>query len=247
MEEEKEIQELKSEFIRTKRQGLKTRKLWDLNYGQHSLIVGGTGSGKSVFMCGNEDQSIQGLLTNPEYLRYKYHNIFLIHEDYDGDAYEMLRLPPNHILKTYDNKQIAEAYEWAKMRRATKGEKTLFILEDCLVKLVENKDKRNAEANILEQMLCNGRKNHISVMLITQRYKSVSPTIRANLSFLVCFDTVINAEYLAIRDDFKPRGMPTKLFESIWDDIFSKKYGTLTVDLRAGQKGQIYKNLEYYI
>lgn len=148
-------------------------------------IVGGSGSGKTSLLS--------LLLIDPKKEFYNNlwlgENVYIFSGSYKTDfkvkkIVEVLAVPDSNIFTEYDDDILNLLYEQIEERIQQKDyAHSLFIFDD-LSYSSEIRSKRN---NALGRLYQNGRKNLVSSIFISQKYSSILPAVRVNLSGLILY------------------------------------------------------------
>jgi len=175
---------------------IKKKLIFDVPF--RLAIVGGSGSGKTSLL--------NLLLIDPLKEFYKDlfdgENVYIFSGSYKTDLkikklVEVLDVPSSNIFTEYDDSALGVIYDTIEERIQKKEfEHSLFIFDD-LSYSSEIRAKRN---NSLGKLYQNGRKNLISSIFISQKYSSILPSVRVNLSGLILYQ-VPHSELEAVARD----------------------------------------------
>ena len=161
-------------------------------------IVGGSGSGKTSLLS--------LLLIDPKKEFYNNHflgeNIYIFSGSYKTDfkvkkIVEVLEVPDSNIFTSYDDDILGVLYDEIEERIKNKEyAHSLFIYDD----LSYSSDIRAKRNNNLGKLYQNGRKNLVSSIFISQKYSSILPAVRVNLSGLILYQVPFSELESVARD-----------------------------------------------
>jgi energy-coupling factor transporter ATP-binding protein EcfA2 len=190
-----------------------------------TVCLGPAGSGKTT--------TLLSLLKT--HYHQKFDRIFLFNPVSRTDpAYDALDLPPERVHKKWSNKTIQDLInekeewvgQWKENGALIPPATDLFIIDDTYGK--------GKTLRALEALATMGRKVQINVWFIAHRWKrQVTPTIRRNLSHVLCFELPNADEYEDFRKEIKPRNMAADEFDRAFDEATHDKYGFFYVNQRA--------------
>lgn len=170
-----------------------TRREWII------AVVGRKGSGKTSLIVN---------LLSSSFFRKKYDNIILIspsHRDEklkplieeltaDGKFYD--RLTNDNLIEIMNN--INEYNDEFKEKHKGKIPKNLLLIDDSLADLPLSSQKQSA----FNKLMTNHRHAHTSIILSTQKFKSLNTIARNNLDGLIAFRTSNQGEIDSMCDEF---------------------------------------------
>jgi hypothetical protein len=185
-------------------------------------VVGRRNSGKSHCLI--------SMLIHPKLMYKKFDEIYIINPTYRFDEkYHVIKF--DHVYEEFS----LELLEELKLRFEEEPEKKkLLILDDCIS---QESFKSNEGTHILNEMALNGRHWGLSLCILSQKFIGTSTYIRAQLDYVLLFDTSNNNEKDTIYGEF---GTGTKKeFYAFFDSTFTKKHDTLLIDTTSG-------NISYY-
>ena len=149
------------------------------------LAIGRTGCGKSSIALGN-------LLLRDEFYRKDFlpENIFIFSGSLSGDIklrtiIDNLDIPSSNLFDTYDQESANDIYDMLvenfneKINDKMKPEHSLIIFDDLGFTNLQKTNKKN---NILDKILCNGRKFLISTITLNQKLTQLNTNAREQCS-----------------------------------------------------------------
>ena len=149
------------------------------------LAIGRTGCGKSSIALGN-------LLLRDEFYRKDFlpENIFIFSGSLSGDIklrtiIDNLDIPSSNLFDTYDQEAANDIYDILvqnfneKVNDKMKPEHSLIIFDDLGYTNLQKTNKKN---NILDKILCNGRKFLISTITLNQKLTQLNTNAREQCS-----------------------------------------------------------------
>lgn len=207
-----------------------------------SLIISGpSGSGKTNLMMN---------LMNKENLYKNYFHYILVFSptagEYD-DTYKHLKLPKENFIKNFNEDTLNNIIELRKKQIKNKGiewtakySRMLIILDD----VIANKSFLQSEECVkmfalLRHYLC-------SVIILVQKYNSVSRTCRLNANAIMCFLSKRN-EIESLKDEITPPGLTKKEFHKVIEYCTEGRYDFLYINNHADPDKRIRKNLDEII
>ena len=218
------------EPVKTSKDEIKSPKLAELGVipkiNSSIIIVGKSGSGKSVLL--------HNLLTRKEfYNKYEYFDkIILISPTAEqDDVQKSLEIPESCVFTNLDEATVAlrkiEEFQEAEIKKkgSAKAKKFCIILDDC----VGNKKFMNSPEFI--SCFIKARHYNATVIFLSQHFKRLPKVCRSQASFL-CFFAISNTEAVALSEEFAPPGVTTKDFMRLIDDVLSKPYQFLTINMK---------------
>ena len=191
------------------------------------IIAGGKGRGKSTLLL--------NLLRTV--FKKKFSNIFLVSPTCrKDDKFDRIVTELDADKKVYDvcsEENLAEIWDRLKeLHDEHKKERNMLILDDCLYSF-----KPSSSNSILDQMVVNSRHLNLTIIIPTQKYNKINPTIRAQADLISFFQTNNKRETETLINDIS---VDPKEFEQIY------KYATNNDDRNAFLHMNLMKNIKYY-
>lgn len=192
----------------------------DFDFIEHMMccVIGQRRSGKSYL--------ISQLLKGPLKSRFKPENIFIfcpsleMNADYDQfkNVNKFVDPDPNIILEIMNEaKYVIKSYG------AKRCPNILILLDDC----ADNKIIQYH--SILETLAIRGRHYHISVIIASQRLRSISPVIRVNSDYMIIFSPYSFAEIQKWSEEFVAKERKRQLFYKL-EEIFNVRHSFILLD-----------------
>lgn len=161
-------------------------------------------------------------------------NIYIVCPSFDIDAKWSLiakgkSIPDTNIWREYDESELEAWYDGIQEkfeRDVAEGrtpKHTLLVLDDCSFD-GSLKAKMNG---VLTRIACNGRHILISLICTSQKYTSVSTTIRENATGVIMFESSNKQLELFIEDHCN---IPKKRFEQMFRDTTRDKHTFFVVN-----------------
>tara|TARA_R110000782_G_scaffold257223_1_gene346477 strand:- start:330 stop:1043 length:714 start_codon:yes stop_codon:yes gene_type:complete len=164
------------------------------------LAIGRTGCGKSSIALGN-------LLLRDEFYRNDFlpENIFVFSGSLSGDIklrtiIDNLDIPSSNLFDTYDQESANDIYDMLvenfneKINDKLKPEHSLIIFDDLGFTNLQKTNKKN---NILDKILCNGRKFLISTITLNQKLTQLNTNAREQCSAVMLWKSTKRQQDLA--------------------------------------------------
>mgnify|MGYP003630832554 CR=1 FL=1 len=164
------------------------------------LAIGRTGCGKSSIALGN-------LLLRDEFYRNDFlpENIFVFSGSLSGDIklrtiIDNLDIPSSNLFDTYDQESAHDIYDMLvenfneKINDKLKPEHSLIIFDDLGFTNLQKTNKKN---NILDKILCNGRKFLISTFTLNQKLTQLNTNAREQCSAVLLWKCTKKQQDLA--------------------------------------------------
>jgi GTPase SAR1 family protein len=189
------------------------------------LVVSPSNSGKSNL--------IKNLITRPEFAYGNYYesNIFIFSQTIKVDSiWTDLTLPSSNLYDEYSEPIIQNIMHFSK--QTPKG--VLIILDDMIT---SEKAVNNKKTNLLKQLFFQGRHYKVSIILVSQKMKSIPSSLRVNSTHLICFDLRNKKE----ESDFLDENCGIDNVEEKYRTATSERYHFLYVNKMTGKA---YHNFE---
>jgi len=160
--------------------------------------------------------------------------VYIVCPSFDIDAkWRMIqagkKIPDTNIWREYDEQALESWYDMIEQKfeqdvaEGKKPKHTLLVLDDCSFD-GSLKAKMNG---VLTRIACNGRHILISLICTSQKYSSVSTTIRENCTGLIAFESSNKQLELIIEDHCN---IPKKRFEQMFRDTTRDKHTFFVVN-----------------
>ena len=189
------------------------------------LVIASSGSGKS--------NMIKNLIMRPGF-GFKQHykqDIFIISETLGLDqTWDDVPLPKHHKMNRWSEPLVRQMMEYSK--KSKRG--TLWILDDLVC--CNSAVNRN-KTTLLDRLFMMGRHYKISLIITTQKYKQLPPTMRVNASHTIAFALSNITE----RKSFLSDHSHIKTIEQKYDIATAKPYHFLYINK---SKMKTFRNFE---
>jgi hypothetical protein len=165
---------------------------------------------------------------------FKGDDIFIVCPSFDLDVkmgmiQKGLEIPDTNIWREYDEMELEAWYNRVEkqFQRDVEEEKeprhTLLVLDDCAFS-----GALKATLNgVLSKIACNGRHILISMIVTSQKYTSISTTIRENSTGVICFESS-NKQLDLLYEDHG--NMPRKQFDQMFRDATREKHSFFCIN-----------------
>lgn len=178
-----------------------------------SYIVGKRNRGKSYLLL--------KMLTNKQLLMNKFDRVILINPTYEYDTkYHTVKFSEVHT-----NFSIEILEKLLEEFQENTEDKILLILDDCIS---EAEFKSHQSDHPLNRLAVNGRHWGVSLMILSQKYNAISPYVRAQLDYIIIFETKNHAELKALYDEFGHGSF--KDFVSQMERVYTNPHDFLVID-----------------
>lgn len=207
------------------------------------LAIGRTGCGKSSIALGN-------LLLRDEFYRKDYlpENIFVFSGSLSGDIklrtiIDTLEIPSSNLFDTYDQESAHDIYDMLvenfneKINDKLKPEHSLIIFDDLGFTNLQKTNKKN---NILDKILCNGRKFLISTITLNQKLTQLNTNAREQCSAVMLWKSTKKQVDLA-ESTFNYLDNRNAFFELVRKNTVGQ-HDFLVMDF---QKKEIYRDMNF--
>ena len=207
------------------------------------LAIGRTGCGKSSIALGN-------LLLRPEFYRNDFlpENIFIFSGSLSGDIklrtiIDTLDIPSGNLFSSYDQESAHDIYDMLvenfneKVNDRLKPEHSLIIFDDLGF---TNLQKTNKQNNILDKILCNGRKFLISTTTLNQKLTQLNTNAREQCSAVMLWKSTKKQVDLA-ESTFNYLANRNAFFELVRKNTVGQ-HDFLVMDF---QKPEIYRDMDF--
>ena len=207
------------------------------------LAIGRTGCGKSSIALGN-------LLLRDEFYRKDFlpENIFIFSGSLSGDIklrtiIDNLDIPSSNLFDTYDQESANDIYDILvqnfneKINDKMKPEHSLIIFDDLGYTNLQKTNKKN---NILDKILCNGRKYIISTITLNQKLTQLNTNAREQCSAVLLWKSTKKQQDLA-ESSFNYLSNRNAFFELVRKNTIGQ-HDFLVMDF---QKPEIYRDMEF--
>ena len=207
------------------------------------LAIGRTGCGKSSIALGN-------LLLRDEFYRKDFlpENIFIFSGSLSGDIklrtiIDNLDIPSSNLFDTYDQEAANDIYDILvqnfneKVNDRLKPEHSLIIFDDLGYTNLQKTNKKN---NILDKILCNGRKYIISTITLNQKLTQLNTNAREQCSAVLLWKSTKKQQDLA-ESSFNYLQNRNAFFDLVRKNTMDQ-HQFLVMDF---QKPEIYRDMEF--
>lgn len=179
-----------------------------------SYIVGKRNRGKSHLLL--------KMLLNKKLLKDKFDEVILINPTYKYDEkYHVIKF--TEVFEEFSIELVDDLLN--KFQENTEKNKILLILDDCIA---ENEFKSNQSDHPLNRLAVNGRHWGVSLIILSQKYNALSPYVRAQLDYIILFETSNHYELKTLYEEY---GNGTfKEFEEFLHRVYTKKHDFLVID-----------------
>ena len=207
---------------------------------------------------GGKSNLVVQLITHPQFYRGCFDRIYYFSASADLDsglesvkryAAEELEMDPKEnpaLRNTWDEEFIASVIEdQRKIVTRLKAEKTKHALPQLLLVCDDFADSpKVVRGGILDSLFIRGRHMGISVLVLSQKYRLISPVVRVNCTALFVFRLRNNGDVQAIIEENSALADP-KTIRALYDLATSQPYGFLFIDLLATSlKESFYRSFE---
>ena len=148
---------------------------------------------------------------------------------------------------TWDEGYIAELMKRQQKvvsaaRRSNDGKQylpqSLWVVDDYA------DDPKVARGKTLTSLCTRGRHLHINCWILSQRNRMVGPSIRCNLSFIICFKLKNSLDLFSVLEE-QSALVDEKTLRQLYDTATERPYGFLYIDLTASNLSEtFYRNFE---
>tara|TARA_R110002033_G_scaffold69554_1_gene120932 strand:+ start:1008 stop:1739 length:732 start_codon:yes stop_codon:yes gene_type:complete len=207
------------------------------------LAIGRTGCGKSSIALGN-------LLLRDEFYRKDFlpENIFIFSGSLSGDIklrtiIDNLDIPSSNLFDTYDQESANDIYDMLvenfneKINDKMKPEHSLIIFDDLGFTNLQKTNKKN---NILDKILCNGRKFLISTITLNQKLTQLNTNAREQCSAVMLWKSTKKQVDLA-ESTFNYLDNRNAFFELVRKNTIGQ-HDFIVMDF---QKPEIYRDMNF--
>lgn len=207
------------------------------------LAIGRTGCGKSSIALGN-------LLLRDEFYRKDFlpENIFIFSGSLSGDIklrtiIDNLDIPSSNLFDTYDQEAANDIYDILvqnfneKVNEKMKPEHSLIIFDDLGYTNLQKTNKKN---NILDKILCNGRKFLISTITLNQKLTQLNTNAREQCSAVMLWKSTKKQVDLA-ESTFNYLDNRNAFFELVRKNTIGQ-HDFIVMDF---QKPEIYRDMNF--
>ena len=188
------------------------------------LCVGRTGAGKTnVLLHLLTDENLLGGVFNPKDI-YLYSALTP-----DKSLTKNLKIPKKNVITNWDEDKVKshlEQIEQKSKKNWADAPYTFIIFDDCLQK------KNFLKSGTVANLVSTHRHHKICYAFLVQYYKSVSPVVRTNCSYIIYF-AGSEMENLKLCDEQLPAFMSRKRFMQCVEFATKEPYSFLTINTRA--------------
>lgn len=178
-----------------------------------SYIVGKRNRGKSHLLL--------KMLLNKKLLKDKFDEVILINPTYKYDEkYHIIKF--TEVFEEFSIELLEDLL--VKFQENTEN-KILLILDDCIA---ENEFKSNQSDHPLNRLAVNGRHWGVSLIILSQKYNAISSYIRAQLDYIILFETSNHYELKSIYEEYGSSSF--KDFEEFLTRVYTKPHDFLVID-----------------
>jgi len=241
------MSELKIYKMNDKSDSFTTKKKIIFDIAFRLIITGKTGTGKT--------SALGSLLLLPQFYKndFKGDNIYIFSALVNDFKMEQIikskKIPEMNIFTGFDDELLNALYdklvEEAKedVARKKKIRNTLIILDDVSF----DGSLRNGLYNAVSRVFMNGRKQNISIIITAQYFSHILPSVRANASGAILYNTndkqldLINDDYNFINVE---KGSNKSMFKKMFRDNVKETHDFIVVNF-SNKRDELYLNKDF--
>jgi len=241
------MSELKIYKMNDKSDSFTTKKKIIFDIAFRLIITGKTGTGKT--------SALGSLLLLPQFYKndFKGDNIYIFSALVNDFKMEQIikskKIPEMNIFTGFDDELLNALYdklvEEAKedVARKKKIRNTLIILDDVSF----DGSLRNGLYNAVSRVFMNGRKQNISIIITAQYFSHILPSVRANASGAILYNTndkqldLINDDYNFINVE---KGSNKSMFKKMFRDNVKEIHDFIVVNF-SNKRDELYLNKDF--
>lgn len=180
---------------------------------------------------GKTNLLIKSLVEDEIYCK-KFDEIFIWSKSYhNDDKWRAIRLPDgyeeDHVFEQFDEGRVSEIFEELKEKSKHETRHVLMIFDDMMGEKIMQPNKMQT----LDRVASTGRHFDISVVVIFQKFKKFSPTVRDNATNVIIFEQKNATALEQIADEYKG-SLSFPHFMKIYDVATSEPFNFLHINLQ---------------
>lgn len=166
------------------------------------------------------------LLHDAEKYNGKFDVVVVWSRTYEHDSkWKNINLPEGSVLDSFVESEALEILNAAEHVSKTKQVNTLFIFDDMITEGIMSPHKMG----VLENIAVRGRHANVSIIIITQQYMALSPSVRNNATNSVFF-RIRNGDELEKVARENREGMRKEAFLEMFADVTADPYSFLHIN-----------------
>jgi hypothetical protein len=182
------------------------------------------------------------LLVNKEMYCNKFDEIFIWSKSYHNDPkWSHIQFDPEyektHVFHSYNEAQAQHLFEGIQARSQKEHVQTLFIFDD----MMGDDIMKSQKIQMLDRVAATGRHFDISAIIIFQKFKKFSPTVRENATNVVAFEQKNSTAIEQLAEEYKG-DMDKKDFYNIYKVATQEPFSFLHINLQALPQERFRKN-----
>jgi hypothetical protein len=182
------------------------------------------------------------MLINEEMYCHKFDEIFIwsksFHNDPKWGKIEFTEeYKKTHVFHTYNESQAQQLFESIQKRSEKELVQTLFVFDDMMGDNVMKAGK----IQMLDRIAATGRHFDVSAIIIFQKFKKFSPTVRENATNVIVFEQKNSTAIDQLADEYKG-DMPKYDFLRIYQVATEDPFSFLHINLQSDQATRFRKN-----
>ena len=187
------------------------------------------------------------LLINKEMYCHKFDEIFIWSKSYHNDPkWSHVQFDKEysqkHIFHTYSEAKAQQLFESIQERSKSSHVETLFIFDD----MMGDDILKAGRIQMLDRIAATGRHFDLSAIIIFQKFKKFSPTVRENATNVIVFEQKNSTAIEQLAEEYKG-DMTKQDFLQVYQIATQEPFSFLHINLQAPQSDRFRKNWNHII
>jgi Poxvirus A32 protein len=182
------------------------------------------------------------MLINEEMYCHKFDEIFIWSKSFHNDPkWEKIQFPEEykktHVFHSYNEAQAQKLFENIQKRSEKEFVQTLFVFDD----MMGDDILKAGKIQMLDRIAATGRHFDLSAIIIFQKFKKFSPTVRENATNVVVFEQKNSTAIEQLAEEYKG-DMSRADFLRIYQIATEEPFSFLHINLQVDQNQRFRKN-----
>jgi hypothetical protein len=187
------------------------------------------------------------LLINKEMYCHKFDEVFIWSKSYHNDPkWSNVQFDEDyakdHIFETYNEIKAQQLFQGIQERSKSTHVETLFIFDD----MMGDEILKAGKIQMLDRIAATGRHFDLSAIIIFQKFKKFSPTVRENATNVVVFEQKNSTAIEQLAEEYKG-DMSKEDFLRIYQIATKEPFTFLHINLQVPQSERFRKNWNHII
>lgn len=189
---------------------------------------------------GKTNLLIKSLIEDDMYCK-KFDDVFIWSKSYhNDDKWKAINFPDDyasdHVFDNFSETKVKAVFDELKAQSKSETKHTLLIFDDMMGENIMN----SHSFQTLDRVASTGRHFDVSVVIIFQKYKKFSPTIRDNATNVVVFEQKNTSAIEQIADEYKGN-LSLQEFTKVYNAATEEPYSFLHINLQEPDRNRRFR------